>query len=98
VNDLADAGLVSQRLREYEPIEGQQQLVVVTNLVGEDQANWDELSWAAPACGGYTFHSVKFGFQHTAIRWHLHFHVGCNSPFGCTGIAYAGGRRDLVIW
>jgi hypothetical protein len=47
VDDSADADFTSQRFREREGVEGQQQFVVLAQLVGEEEADWNELSWLA---------------------------------------------------
>jgi hypothetical protein len=60
VNDLSGADLASQRFRKHEHIEAQQQFVVSAKLVGEGEANWNELSWFTLVFGGHAFHRVEF--------------------------------------
>jgi hypothetical protein len=72
----ADADFTSQRFREREGIEGQQQFVVLAQLVGEEEANRDELNRLASAFGGDAFDRVEFVFQDTGIHVRLHRNAG----------------------
>src|SRR5271157_2718826 len=53
VDNSTDTDFTSQRFREREGIEGQQQFVVLAQLVGKDESNRDELRRLGPAFGGY---------------------------------------------
>lgn len=58
VDYFAKGDLASQSCRKHEGIEGEQQLVVLTHLVGKDEANGDELRRLAPHFGGYALDGV----------------------------------------
>ena len=62
VNDFAGGDLASQCGREHEGVEGQQQPVVLGELVSEDEANGDELGRLAPAFRGHALDGVETGF------------------------------------
>jgi hypothetical protein len=97
VDDSADADFTSQRFREREGVEGQQQFVVFAQLVGEEEANWNELSWLASAFGGHAFQRVKFGFQGTAFHLRLHRQAESQPPLGTFDILHIWRERDLVF-
>ncbi|GDX10822.1 hypothetical protein LBMAG57_25940 [Verrucomicrobiota bacterium] len=49
VDDFPEADFALQRFRQGDRIEGQQEFVVLAQLVGEDEADGDELGRIAPA-------------------------------------------------
>lgn len=97
VDDSAGADFTSQRFREREGIEGQQQFVVLAQLVGEEEANRDELRRLASAFGGHAFDRVEFGFQDTGIHACLHRKAGRQSPLGAFDIFLVWREHDLVF-
>ena len=95
--DDADADFTSQRFREREGIEGQQQFVVLAQLVGEEEANRDELSRLPSVFGGHAFDRVEFGFQDTGIHLRLHRQAGGQPPLGTFDILHVWREHDLVF-
>ncbi|MGC1296177.1 MAG: hypothetical protein WA869_14170, partial [Alloacidobacterium sp.] len=63
MNDFAKADFVSERSREHKSIEGQYQLVVLAQFVGEDKTNRDEFWQLFLAFSGHALQRVNFGFQ-----------------------------------
>ena len=61
VNDLADGDIASQRFREHEGVEGQQQPVVISELIGEDETDGGELGVLPPACGWQALNGMETG-------------------------------------
>jgi hypothetical protein len=62
VNDLSHGDIASQRFREHEGVEGQQQTVVLSELIGEDETDRDELRGFPPACGWHALNCAPGTF------------------------------------
>ncbi|MGC1449059.1 MAG: hypothetical protein WA830_03390 [Candidatus Sulfotelmatobacter sp.] len=59
MNNLADGDIASQRFREHEGVEGQQQPVVLSELIGEDETDGDELGGFSPDCGWHALNGME---------------------------------------
>ena len=63
VNDLANGNLTPQHHRKRKGVEGQQQAVVLVELVEEYETDRDELGRLAPTFGRYALDGVKTRFD-----------------------------------
>lgn len=82
MDDLADGDVASQCLREHEGIKGQQQLVVLGELVAEDEADRDELCGAAATLGRDPFDGVDNRFDGVRIHRRLRYDTRRQPPLG----------------
>ena len=69
MNDLADGDLASQRFREHEGVEGQQQAIVLGELIGEDETDGDELGGLSTACRWHALNGMETGNERRQRGW-----------------------------
>src|SRR5664279_3047284 len=92
MHDLAEIYLASNRFRQQERIEREQQLVFLGKFVGEFKTIGGELGRYAATLGGYSLNSLKTGLQIVYSPGH----VDSEAPGYVLGIL-RNGRFDRAV-